>query len=223
MFKLKYGVKFLSTEYARRLPEKEWKLVPAVRLDHWQWLDNDFRPEVMARLCYAQSFLMVRFDVRDEVPTVRFIHHQDPVYKDSCVEFFFQPFPGPGQKYFNFEVNAAGAMLAAFGSNRSDRIFLPVDDIAGLDIRVGLKSEESRESNREVSGSGWFAEYALPLGLISSFSGVNIIPGHVAAGNFYKCGDETPVPHYGVWNPLETSEPDFHRPEYFGILEFLVP
>ena len=36
-------------------------------------------------------------------------------------------------------------------------------------------------------------------------------------GNFYKC-DESVHPHFGVWNPVATPQPDFHRPECFGIL-----
>ena len=41
-----------------------------------------------------------------------------------------------------------------------------------------------------------------------------------ANANFYKCGDETQKPHYLSWNPVKTSKPDFHRPEYFGKLIF---
>ena len=46
---------------------------------------------------------------------------QDPVYKDSCVEFFVDAFPDPGRGYVNFETNAAGTLLAAFGPDRSHR------------------------------------------------------------------------------------------------------
>ena len=36
----------------------------------------------------------------------------DPVYRDSCVEFFIQPKPGRG--YFNFEFNCGGAFLCNY-------------------------------------------------------------------------------------------------------------
>ena len=42
----------------------------------------------------------------------------------------------------------------------------------------------------------------------------------VLKANFYKCGDKLSVPHYLSWNPVTTEKPDFHRPEYFGLLEF---
>ena len=41
-----------------------------------------------------------------------------------------------------------------------------------------------------------------------------------ASGNFYKCGDQQVVPHYLSWAPITTENPDFHRPEYFGELNF---
>jgi hypothetical protein len=47
-----------------------------------------------------------------------------------------------------------------------------------------------------------------------------MIAGHVARANFYKCGDETETPHFGAWSPVQTPQPDFHRPEFFGRLVF---
>lgn len=43
------------------------------------------------------------------------------------------------------------------------------------------------------------------------------LPASIKA-NFYKCGDETSVPHYVSWSPIEVENPDFHRPEFFGEL-----
>ena len=37
-------------------------------------------------------------------------------------------------------------------------------------------------------------------------------------GNFYKCGDATLLPHYLSWSQIDTEQPDFHRPEFFGEL-----
>ncbi|MDD6236825.1 MAG: carbohydrate-binding family 9-like protein, partial [Clostridiales bacterium] len=35
-------------------------------------------------------------------------------------------------------------------------------------------------------------------------------------GNFYKCGDKTKHPHFGMWNPINNEFPDFHLPQFFG-------
>ncbi|NLC14527.1 MAG: hypothetical protein GX768_10865, partial [Chloroflexi bacterium] len=41
-------------------------------------------------------------------------------------------------------------------------------------------------------------------------------PGHKIRANFYKCGDHTQTPHWGMWNPVTIR--DFHSPQYFGDL-----
>jgi Carbohydrate-binding family 9 len=44
--------------------------------------------------------------------------------------------------------------------------------------------------------------------------------GVATRANFQKCGDSLPSPHYLVWNYIESENPDFHRPEFFGEVEF---
>ena len=39
-------------------------------------------------------------------------------------------------------------------------------------------------------------------------------------GNFFKCGDLTEQAHYLSWNPVTSEQPDFHRPQDFGLLRF---
>lgn len=41
---------------------------------------------------------------------------------------------------------------------------------------------------------------------------------HKLYGNFYKGADGSATPHYVSWNPIQTANPDFHCPEYFGTL-----
>ena len=49
---------------------------------------------------------------------------------------------------------------------------------------------------------------------LDSFEGLR------ATGTVYKCGDCLPVPHFISWNPIQTENPDFHRPEFFGQMLF---
>ena len=42
--------------------------------------------------------------------------------------------------------------------------------------------------------------------------------GTVLRGNFCKCGNLTVQKHYLLWNPIESDTPNFHLPEYFGVL-----
>ncbi len=199
----------LIGEADRDLPGRLiWPAIRADRIRSWQWTERPAGLEVLFRLFRGPKALHVRFDVEGETPTVSFSEHQDPVYRDSCVEFFFRPAADkPGSGYFNFEVNAAGAMLAAFGPDRDHRTPLDFRAIEGFGISA------------VIGPSGWSVEYSLPFEALERKAGTAVLPGP-ASGNFYKCGDDAPSPHYGAWNRIVSAVPDFHLPECFGILEF---
>jgi hypothetical protein len=63
--------------------------------------------------------------------------------------------------------------------------------------------------------------WELALVIPASTFGLETFSGLHARGNFYKCGDRLPVPHYVSWAPIATPKPDFHRPEYFDELFFV--
>ena len=126
------------------------------------------------------------------------------VYRDSCLEWFFQPF-ADDSRYLNIEVNARGVALIGFGASRADRFRLPVLP-GGMDIRAS-----------EHRGGWWAVAYRVPNALLRALYGRVPQPGAAMAGNFYKC-DESIHPHFGSWNPVVAPKPDFHRPECFGAL-----
>jgi hypothetical protein len=45
------------------------------------------------------------------------------------------------------------------------------------------------------------------------------LSGQAWRGNFYKCGDETSHPHWGMWAPIREGF-TFHQPRFFGTLHF---
>ena len=49
---------------------------------------------------------------------------------------------------------------------------------------------------------------------------IQSLDGKEVKANFYKCGDELQTPHFLSWNPIKIEKPDFHRPDFFGTLEF---
>ena len=193
-----------------------WPLIPPLAIDRYLWLDNGYRPPVEVKLCYSRSSLHVRFQVGERRVRVKYVKFQDPVYKDSCVEFFIDAFPESRQGYINFETNAAGTLLAAFGPDRNNRKPLWPEDLSGFDVASSIGGP----CDGEHGGDMWTLEYRVPLVLFRKIYGQEILSGHRAAANFYKCGDETEVPHYGAWNPVDTPSPDFHRPEFFGEVVF---
>jgi len=190
--------------------------VPALRIQNYLWLDNGYKPDVEARLCYSGRFLYVRFEVAESKIRARFMSFQDPVYKDSCVEFFVDPFPDRKLGYINFETNALGTMLVAIGRGRKNRVSLTRADFEVIDITASIKAP----IDGPTGGDFWTLCYRLPLSLFEKYYGEKPGPGLIAKGNFTKCGDETEFPHYGAWSIINSPQPDFHRPEYFGKIVF---
>ncbi|HYA48192.1 MAG TPA: carbohydrate-binding family 9-like protein, partial [Burkholderiales bacterium] len=189
-----------------------WPAVPSLTVGHYLWSKNSYAPPVEARLCYNERFLFVRFLVEEGRVRARFTRFQDPVYKDSCVELFVDAFPDLGRGYLNLEANALGTLLAAFGPDRHHRAPLTRDELRGFRAAPSLTSPV----DGEIAAGRWTLAYRVPLGLFRKLYGRDIVPGQPAAANFYKCGDETEFPHYGVWSAVGTPTPDFHRPEFFG-------
>ena len=106
-------------------------------------------------------------------------------------------------------MNANGALLSAKGDGRHGRI--PTRDICGEIFEVCTQKRDNE----------WEAIAKIPFSMLKKLYGMDIQKfksGYVFSGNFYKCGDETAIVHYGAWSEVETETPDFHRPEFFGKL-----
>lgn len=211
-----YTIRRVDAVFRPGDPAAPWPAVPPLAVGHYLWLSNDYRPAVEARLFWSPRFLHVRFRVEEKRVRVRFTKFQDPVWKDSCVEFFIDAFPEMKKGYINFETNAAGTLLAAFGPDRSHRTPLWPEDLAEFEALASIPGPV----DGEYGADAWTLEYIVPLSLFGKLYGQEIRPGHRAAANFYKCGDDTEMPHYGAWSPVGTAAPDFHRPEYFGEVVF---
>ena len=135
------------------------------------------------------------------------------VYKDSCVEFFISP---DGENYYNFEFSCIGTIHLAFGSGRGNRKFVEPATVEKIEIKstLGNKPFEAKSGHYE-----WEMMIRIPIESFA-YSNLESFNELKAAANFYKCGDETAVPHFVTWNPVKTESPDYHRPEFFGKVSF---
>ena len=188
-----------------------WSRLPVAHVDTYRWVEGH-TPAVTAQLAYVEGECFVlRMTCAEPDPTAVYTDYNRPVYKDSCLEFFAD-WTGDG-RYVNMEMNANGALLSNIGAGRGNRT--PIRDLAGDIFPV----------TAERTAEGWSVTAIVPLSMLASIYGMEptaltakLTEGYTFRGNFYKCGDETPVPHFGMWNPVGTEKPDFHRPEYFGTL-----
>ncbi len=170
-----------------------------------------YRPEAEFDLCHDGGELHLRFRVKEDAVRAVCAADREHAWEDSCVEFFFDPH-GDGT-YYNLECTCIGKLYLCRGEGRHGREFLPEAAYAAIRRRCSLGTEPF--GLREAP-TAWEVELDVPATVfgLETFSGLH------ARGNFYKCGDRLPVPHYLTWAPITTPKPDFHRPEYFDTLIF---
>ena len=190
----------------------DWSNVPAAPIDTYLWL-KDYAPKAEAKLVYVEGEgFILRMTCAEDDPRAVYENYNEPVYTDSCLEFF-AIWDNQSDRYVNMEMNARGTLLSNIGADRHERT--PIKDIC----------EKIFPVKGEITDGQWTVTAEIPLSMIAALYGTTeadfaarLIPGYAFRGNFYKCGDETALPHFGMWNPVGTENPDFHRPEYFGML-----
>lgn len=191
----------------------KWEDIPQLAIEHFLWKNNGYRPEVYVQLCYDEKKLYLRFHTYEQDPLIRYYQMNEPVYTDSCVEFFVQPSPEQDLRYLNFEINAAGTLLLGLGKNR-DRTRLRDVDPALFQIKASVHEQDPIKQRKY-----WEIEYSIPFTFIQNyFPEFTPQEGTRLKANFYKCGDETAQPHYGCWNLIDSNTPNFHVSQYFGEL-----
>ncbi len=195
--------------------ENTWIHLPQISIERYLWETNGYKPKVEAAVCSSDTGLHVRFTAWEDKITVRNFDENSPVYKDSCVEFFLNPMPESGSRYLNFEINAAGVLLLGMGSGRNDWGLLEKADHTVFKV----KSSVPEGGYDMFKGPFWNIVYTIPFDFIKEYyNDFEPKPGKKMRGNFYKCGDETPFPHYGCWNPVDENIRNFHTPQFFGSL-----
>jgi hypothetical protein len=129
---------FLYAAGAASFTAKEWRQLPRAEVNRQQWLRVEQPPETEVRGAYDKEALHLQFRVFEEAPVMRQRQHGDPVYQDSCVEFFLQPMPAQELRYFNFELNAAGVLLLEIGEQGPKRKRIMLEAISRFAIRTAL-------------------------------------------------------------------------------------
>ena len=192
-----------------------WKVIPVITIDNYLWSENSYKPRVEAKVCYNDQNMFVHFKSYEDEITAKYTKINDPVHKDSCVEFFVNLFPCKTNKYFNFEINPIGTMHVGFGAVAT-RSKLSIEDIRKIQIYFSIPKPITGEYGNDF----WEIYYKIPISLFEKYYELNFNTEN-AIGNFYKCGDETKYKHYGVWNNIISEKPNFHQPKYFGDLIFV--
>lgn len=198
--------------YIEREDDVDWQSIAPAYISAYLWEGNGYRPPAFGQLAWSSRALLVRLWCGEQNPRCTFRQWNEPVYEDSCLEFFVNLSPSRVTSFFNFEANSGGTMLAGFGTAGPKRVAL---EETSWREKLSIRSSLS-------PGAGWEVTYRLPWELLKLYQ-PDFEPqaGWVATGNFFKCGNETALPHYGCWNPVDLPEVNFHRPEFFAPLIFV--
>lgn len=185
-----------------------------IAIDITPWQHEGDKPTVHVATAHDDAHIYLQYTVQENSIIAKTTTNNGPVWQDSCVEFFIMP--EADGIFYNFEFNCIGAKLLYAGKTRNERT--PADD-ATLD-KIITESTLGHEPFEEKKGYfDWTLTVVIPLSCFFQHT-IKTLKGKTSKGNFYKCGDGLSQPHYLAWNNIETPNPDFHTPQYFGEIVF---
>lgn len=182
-------------------------------IDTVNWAEYPYRPEVGFRIVATDRGFVINYCVTEESVAAVADGDCGHVWEDSCVEFF--SCPTDDGTYYNVECNCAGTVLVAAGKDRNARTFAPKEVLESILRWSSLGREPFAERVGEVT---WQVVLLVPYSVYFQHD-IKSVEGRTIRANFYKCGDNLKTPHFLSWNPIEVTNPDFHRPEFFGELK----
>ncbi len=188
----------------------------SAQIDTVNWPDDfPYKPFCKVNVGWCKKGIGILYTVNGLDLRAQALEDNGPVWEDSCCEFFVAD-PADGT-YYNFELNCIGTLLAAKRKNCQDCTHYHAEQLKQIRRFSTLEHEAVEINDKEFS---WNSGLFIPF----RFMGIDPenMPDTVSA-NFYKCGDKTAHIHFVSWSPIGCEKPDFHRPEYFGTLEFAKP
>lgn len=178
-------------------------------IDNVNWAKSyPYHPLTVVSAAHNGRYLIIEFFVRCNYLKAECYTNYSAVAGDSCVEFFVSP--TMDNHYWNFELNCIGTINASHRSERHKPTRLTDSELE----RILRYSSVGTRPFSEVEGLfAWSVVVAIPLDLIGvEFKGEPI----EMSANFNKCASGTSQPHFISWSPIQTPEPDFHQPDFFG-------
>jgi hypothetical protein len=212
-----YSVKKRSKDENEFTKAELWADITPLFIEKYQWVNNNYAPKVSVRIFHTDKFIYLYYDVPEDRITIRHTSFGSEVWKDSCVEFFLNPFPESSNDYVNMEFNALGVMLIGIGKDGDDskRYYFKEEEVGGFETVSSIKHPVIGSHGSKC----WTLHLKIPKSFFEKRYG-KVFTAKKTIANFNKCGDETEFEHYGSWNEVASPTPNFHLPQYFGELIF---
>ena len=182
------------------IDDARWDSVPEAAVDY-VWQDHSPSPyTTKAQMVHSDESITVRLSTNEWPLLVTTMENNGTVCTNSCMEFFFIPNMDDGE-YINVEMNPAAIALVAKAPGRGSR------------PRLNIRGENVDIRSLVLGERGWY---------VMAFISYEFLLKHYShcdktmRANFYKCGNDTVIPHFSAWSEVDTPAPDYHRPEFFG-------
>ncbi|MES2064346.1 MAG: carbohydrate-binding family 9-like protein [Bacteroidota bacterium] len=177
---------------------------------HAPWANGGQQPRVSFVLAYGNNDIYLKYYVTEHTLKAEYSKFNDPVFEDSCVEFFIA-FDGDAS-YYNLEFNCMGTCLAQYGQHKTGRIFLPVNLLKTIRHQTLVK-------NDSAGNIQWELTLCIPKKIFKFHPELSLEKSK-AKVNFFKCGDGLPEPHFLCWSKIEAQKPEFHLSRFFKEITF---
>lgn len=187
--------------------EKEIEQCPIFAVDQFRW-NCVCQPKTTGQLGYIpKKGFFLKMKCLESNPMRNSIGPNSMVYKDSAMEGFFCFSKENSQpcNYMNFEMNANGALLIQIGKGRFNRTFLSEEEVL------------SCHCHSEIFPDYWTVSTWIPETLIRNYFAVDSFSEvFTFSCNFFKISETPEIEHYASAYPIDSAEPNFHLPEFFG-------
>ncbi|MDB5146968.1 MAG: Carbohydrate-binding family 9 [Mucilaginibacter sp.] len=182
-------------------------------IDNLLWSDTGYFPGVSFSIAHVDNHIVLKYFVKEQHTRAVYTAVNDPVYKDSCVEFFIGF--GNDHSYYNLEFNALGTALIGFGKDRNGRISIPDDKVSSIKALSTINW-----TNDPSDFNTWELTLLIPFDVFI-YHDIKTLKETAVRANFFKCGDDLPEPHFISWSNIVSSVPDFHLSEFFSAIMFI--
>jgi hypothetical protein len=198
-----------------RLSDKAWaKATPITLLFPWD-TQTGSKQRTTVKLLRDQTYLYVGYECEDTDITAAFENHDDPVYKDDCVEIFIRP-NDKVDHYIGLEMNARGVLYDYFYPypSKNEKGF----NLDGVLLKTTLRGTLNQSIDKD---QGWSLELAIPWQSLNKLA-ERMPPATNEQWRVQINRWDGTEPHrrLSMWGHSGWNRPNPHNPERFGKLVF---
>jgi len=179
-------------------------------IQHAPWAAGEELPQASFAIAYGKDAIYLKYYVTERTLKAEYNQFNDPVFEDSCVEFFIA-FDGDAN-YYNLEFNCIGTCRAQYGKQKTERTFIPASLLKTIQHQTLVKTTV----NGDIE---WELTLCIPKKIFKFHPALSLEKSR-AKVNFYKCGDGLPQPHFLCWSKIEAQAPEFHLSDFFREITF---